>query len=156
MGKSSPSFQADQGIFDSFLVKLSHVKVHIRVVVSDIPLSASIWDRSKPKRRWIIMWPLKLERKGKSKVFQAFKMWRRAISDWKRQKLCKLPQISSRQILWVNSGLLYQKLPSHWWNVIYIQIKPAPFCHSNVTLSHALHYGSTAETGADPHLPASL
>lgn len=68
-GKGLPSFQADQGIFNSFLIVLCHVKVHIWVVVSDIPLCTPIWDRSKSKRRWIIIWPLKLER-GKTKCFK--------------------------------------------------------------------------------------
>lgn len=73
MEESLPSFQADQGIFDSLLIILGHVKVHIGVVVSDIPLCASVWDRSKPKRRRIVIRPLKLGEKGKA-VFQAVKV----------------------------------------------------------------------------------
>lgn len=61
-----PSLEALQGLIDIPLVKLSHVGVHLRVVVPDVSLGAPIGDSAETKRRREVVGALELsmEKRG--------------------------------------------------------------------------------------------
>lgn len=57
-----PSLQADQRVVHPGLMVLHHVLVHVRVILTDIPLCAAIRNRSKAERRGVGVGTLKLQK----------------------------------------------------------------------------------------------
>lgn len=74
------------------------------------------------------MWPLKLEIKGISKMFQASRMWTRAISGWKRSCVNCLEFLLGKGCGPIQVYYTRNCLHTNWSSTS--KVKPAPFCHS--------------------------
>ncbi len=56
-----PCFKADECILDSSLMILHHVLVHGGIVLPDVPLRGSVWNRPEAERRRVRVRILKLK-----------------------------------------------------------------------------------------------